>query len=113
AASRPTNASPPGFRGTDQAMRVVVLGATGNVGTPLIAALAADERIAEIVGFARRDPGIVAPKVRWVTGDIRTADLAALCDGAAAVVHLVWKIQPSHDRAETRSVNLDGTARVI
>ncbi len=94
-------------------MRIVVLGATGNVGTPLVATLARDERITEIVGFARRDPGIAVPKVRWVTGDVRTADLGALCDGAAAVVHLVWKIQPSHDRDETRSVNLGGTERVL
>ncbi len=94
-------------------MRVVVLGATGNVGSALIDALVADERIEQIVGFARRAPTFRPPKVRWATGDIRTADLTGLLDGAAAVVHLVWKIQPSRDRAETRSVNLDGTDRVI
>lgn len=94
-------------------MRVVVLGATGNVGSALIDALGADDRVAEIVGFARRAPSFRPPKVRWVTGDVRTADLAALFDGAAAVVHLIWKIQPSHDRAETRSVNIDGTERVL
>lgn len=94
-------------------MRVVVLGATGNVGTALLDALATDERIEEIVGFARRAPPFRLPKVRWVTGDVRSADLAALFDGAAAVVHLIWKIQPSRDRAETRSVNVDGTDRVL
>ncbi len=94
-------------------MRVVVLGATGNVGTALLDALAGDDRIDEIVGFARRAPSVTVPKVRWVTGDIRTADLAALFAGAAAVVNLVWRIQPSRDREETRSVNLDGTDRVI
>jgi UDP-glucose 4-epimerase len=94
-------------------MRVVVLGATGNVGSALIAALVADERIEQIVGFARRAPAFRPPKVRWVTGDIRTADLTSLLDGAAAVVHLVWKIQPSRIRAETRSVNIDGTERVL
>lgn len=94
-------------------MRVVVLGATGNVGSALLDALVLDDRIAEIVGFARRAPSFRPPKVRWVTGDVRSADLAALFDGAAAVVHLVWKIQPSRDRAETRSVNIDGTERVL
>lgn len=94
-------------------MRVVVLGATGNVGSALLDALGADDRVAEIVGFARRAPAFRPPKVHWATGDVRTADLAALFDGAAAVVHLVWTIQPSHERAETRSVNLGGTERVL
>lgn len=94
-------------------MRVVVLGATGNVGTALLEALCVDERIEEIVGFARRAPSFTMPKVGWVTGDVRNADLAALFAGAAAVVHLIWKIQPSRDRAETRSVNIDGTERVL
>lgn len=94
-------------------MRVVVLGATGNVGSALLASLAGDDRIDEIVGFARRAPSFSVPKTRWVTGDIRSADLTALCDGAAAVVNLVWKIQPSRDRDETRSVNVGGTERVI
>src|SRR5690606_37877702 len=61
----------------------------------------------------RRAPTFTLPKVRWVTGDVRSADLRALLDGAAVAVHLIWKIQPSHDRAETRSVNIDGTERVI
>ncbi|MFA4929152.1 MAG: NAD-dependent epimerase/dehydratase family protein [Patulibacter sp.] len=94
-------------------MRVVVLGATGNVGSALLRSLAGDDRIDEIVGFARRAPSFSVPKTVWVTGDIRTADLATLFDGAAAVVNLVWKIQPSRDRAETRSVNIDGTERVL
>lgn len=94
-------------------MRVVVLGATGNVGTALLEALGADERIEEIVGFARRAPSFRPPKVRWVTGDVRSSDLVALFDGAAAVVHLIWKIQPSRDRDETRSVNIGGTERVL
>lgn len=94
-------------------MRVVILGATGNVGSTLLDTLVADDRIDEIVGFCRRAPSFRLPKVRWVTGDVRSADLAALFDGAAAVVHLIWKIQPSRDRGETRSVNIDGTERVL
>ena len=38
-------------------MRVVVVGATGNVGTSVVSALAADEAVESIVGLARR-PGI-------------------------------------------------------
>ena len=37
-------------------MRIVVTGATGNVGTSVLAALAGDPRVEEIVGLARRFP---------------------------------------------------------
>ena len=35
-------------------MRIVITGATGNVGTSLVRALGADDRVDEIVGIARR-----------------------------------------------------------
>jgi UDP-glucose 4-epimerase len=38
-------------------MRVVVIGATGNVGTALLRALAHEEAVTEIVGVARRRHG--------------------------------------------------------
>jgi UDP-glucose 4-epimerase len=41
--------------------RVVVIGATGNVGTSLLAALASDDSVEEIVGVARRRPAPGAP----------------------------------------------------
>lgn len=37
-------------------MRVIVTGATGNVGTAVIRALAADSAVSEIVAVARRAP---------------------------------------------------------
>ena len=33
--------------------------------------------------------------------------------GADAVVHLAWKIQPSHDEREMQATNVDGTRRVL
>lgn len=94
-------------------MRVVITGATGNVGSALVRLLSEDPQVKEIVGFARRAPDLEIPKVRWVAGGVRTHDLAALFDGATAVVNLVWRIQPSRDRDDTRSVDVDGTARVL
>ncbi|MDX6697087.1 MAG: UDP-glucose 4-epimerase [Solirubrobacteraceae bacterium] len=94
-------------------MRVVVIGATGNVGTSLLAALADDPAIDEIVGVARRAPAGEWRKTTWATADIRGADLVPVLRGADAVVHLGWVIQPSRDRAETRSINFDGTLRVF
>src|SRR3954466_8799592 len=94
-------------------MRVVVVGATGNVGTSTVAALAGDPAVEEIVGVARRKPERAFPKVRWVAADIRSSDLVEIFQGASVVIHLAWLIQPSRDRDELRSVNVDGSARVF
>ncbi|HLH15024.1 MAG TPA: NAD-dependent epimerase/dehydratase family protein [Solirubrobacteraceae bacterium] len=94
-------------------MKVVVTGATGNVGTSLLARLQEDERVEEVVGLARRVPALSLPKVSWRRADVARSDLVALLRGADAVVHLAWLIQPSRDESATRRVNVDGSARVI
>src|SRR4051812_5336165 len=94
-------------------MEVVVVGATGNVGTSVLHALAGDPNVSSIVGVARRLPAMTFPGVEWVQADIRGADLVPIFRGADAVVHLAWLIQPSRDEAELRSVNVDGSARVF
>jgi len=91
----------------------VVVGATGNVGTSVLRALAADDAVDEIVGVARRAPGLPVPKTTWVAADIERSDLATTFGGADCVVHLAWRIQPSHDMAVLRGTNITGTARVF
>jgi nucleoside-diphosphate-sugar epimerase len=96
-------------------MRVVVFGASGNVGTSVLAALAGEERVREVVGVARRAPKAVLPKVSWHTADIAdpNTDLAALMRGADCVVHLAWLIQPSRDESVTHAANVEGSQRVF
>jgi UDP-glucose 4-epimerase len=94
-------------------MRVVVTGATGNVGTSVLEALGRTPEVDEIVGVARRLPRLEMPKVRWVAADITRAELGPLFDGADAVVHLAWAIQPSHDEAALERTNLRGSHRVF
>jgi nucleoside-diphosphate-sugar epimerase len=94
-------------------MRVVVTGATGNVGTSVLRALSTDESVDEIVGIARRRPGLAFPRTRFVSADIARDDLVEGFRGANAIVHLAWLIQPSRDRAETRLVNVEGSRRVF
>jgi UDP-glucose 4-epimerase len=94
-------------------MRIVVTGATGNVGTSVVAALAADSGVTEIVGIARRRPRLQSPRTTWVEADIVSAPLAELFAGADAVIHLAWLIQPSRDEATLEAVNLTGTKRVF
>lgn len=69
-------------------MRVAITGATGNVGTALLRALADDDRITGVVGLARRLPAHSLPKVTWVETDVAVDDLEERFAGADAVVHL-------------------------
>jgi nucleoside-diphosphate-sugar epimerase len=94
-------------------MRIVVVGATGNVGSALVRALLADPAGHEIVGMARRTPDATPEGVRWVAGDVRSHDLAGLFSGADAVVNLAWRIQPSRHRDITRETDVGGTGRVL
>src|SRR3954451_2458904 len=94
-------------------MRVVVVGASGNVGTSVLAALVADDDIESIVGIARRRPQLEVPKTEWIAADVATDGLEPHFEGADAVVHLAWAIQPSHDLEAVRRINVDGSARVF
>jgi UDP-glucose 4-epimerase len=94
-------------------MRVVVIGATGNVGTALLRALAREDGVTEIVGVARRLPTTAAPKTVWAQADISRDDLEPLVRGADCVVHLAWLIQPSRDESVTYATNVTGSARVF
>ena len=94
-------------------MKVVVTGATGNVGTSVLRSLQGDERVREIVGIARRRPSLQMPKVTWLQADVAHADLRTHFAGADCVVHLAWLIQPSRDERQTHMVNVEGSAHVF
>jgi nucleoside-diphosphate-sugar epimerase len=94
-------------------MRIVVTGATGNVGTSVVEALAADPHVTEIVGIARRATGWRPPKTRWVWADVERDDLSDTYAGADAVIHLAWLIQPSRDAQELERVNVHGSRKVF
>ena len=94
-------------------MRIVVTGATGNVGTSVLPALARDPAVEEIVGIARRLPTWSNPRTRWVQADVVTSPLEDVFAGADVVIHLAWLIQPSRDAAMLRAVNVDGSGRVF
>jgi UDP-glucose 4-epimerase len=94
-------------------MRVVVTGASGNVGTSVLEALGRESKVKEIVGIARRVPEVEMPKVEWVGADILEVELAPFFEGADAVIHLAWAIQPSRDEAVTERINVEGSRRVF
>jgi UDP-glucose 4-epimerase len=94
-------------------MRVVIVGASGNIGTSLLEALQAETRIESVLAVARRLPKLELPRTEWASADITRDDLTSLFRGADAVVHLAWAIQPSRDEASLRRTNVDGSRRVF
>jgi UDP-glucose 4-epimerase len=94
-------------------VRVVIFGATGNVGTSVLEALSGAAEIEEIVGVARRAPGSSYPRTTFVSADVTTSDLLPIVEGADAVVHLAWLIQPGRDESVTRAVNVTGSERIF
>src|SRR5919199_125060 len=99
---------------------VAVTGATGNLGTALLRRLADPALgIAQGRGLARRLPPGTPPYdgVEWHLADLGTAaseePLARFVDGADAVVHLAWAIQPGRSAGLLHRVNVEGTRRVV
>jgi nucleoside-diphosphate-sugar epimerase len=101
-------------------MRIVVVGASGNVGTAVLRRLAAEPSVAELVGVARRPPtgaGHPYDAARWESVDVGAADakarLTGVFTGADAVVSLAWRLQPSWDKAALERINVHGTRAVV
>jgi UDP-glucose 4-epimerase len=94
-------------------MRVVITGATGNIGTSTIAALVGDPAVEEVVGVARRRPLVTVPKVVWHAADVASSDLVPLFRGADVVVSLAWTIQPSRQPSVMARTNVEGSRRVF
>jgi UDP-glucose 4-epimerase len=94
-------------------MRVVVTGASGNVGTSLLRALDGEAAVTSVLGLARRRPELELAKTTWATADVAADDLTGHFRGADVVVHLAWLIQPSHDPFAMWRTNVVGTERVL
>jgi nucleoside-diphosphate-sugar epimerase len=100
-------------------VRIVITGASGNIGTALLRRLAEDPAH-ELVGVVRRAPraaGAPYDRVEWVPVDLAESDaeqrLAPAVRGADAVVHLAWGFQPSHHLAYLERLGVGGTRAVI
>jgi UDP-glucose 4-epimerase len=94
-------------------VRVVVVGASGNVGTSVLRALAQEPAVESVLGLCRRMPDAEFPKTEWREADVARTPLRSFFHGADAVVHLAWLIQPGRDKQTLRAVNVDGSARVF
>lgn len=99
-------------------MRVVVTGATGNLGTSVVRSLASRPEVQSVLGLARRLPDKrvsdeAVQRTTFARCDVSTDDLSRWFEGADAVVHLAWQIQPSRQPARLEKVNVGGSRRVF
>ena len=99
-------------------MRIVVTGASGNLGTALLRAAAADMPAADVIAVARRAPDREArlampARTEWVELNVADDDLAPVLDATDAVVHLAWAFHPAHQPEQTWQTNVIGTRRLL
>lgn len=101
-------------------MRIAIVGATGNIGSALLEELHGREEVSSLLGIARRLPqqdAVPYTYAEWSSADIQFPEsvetLTELFDGADAVVHLAWLIQPNSKRELLRRVNVQGTKHVL
>ncbi len=103
--------------GSERELTVAVTGPTGTLGLALIPLLQADDRVASIIGIARRpfDPAACGwTKMRYLRGDIRDpAALRAAFWDADVVVHLAFLLTGMAPREVIRSVNIGGTLDAV
>lgn len=94
-------------------MKVVITGATGNVGTAVVRTLLADPAVDSVLGVARRLPRWCPDGTEWASADICRDDLVPLLRGADVVIHLAWLFQPTHRPEVTWSNNVGGGMRLL
>ena len=110
--TEPVPGQPDPMRG-ERDLTVAVTGPTGTFGFGLLPLLQADDRVARIVGVARRpfDPAVHGwTKMQYRRGDVR--DPEALRDAfghADVVVHLAFLVTGSASAEVIRAVNVEGT----
>lgn len=99
--------------------RIVITGASGNVGTALLRRLAEDGDDYDIVGISRRRPPAegVYRSADWHELDLAQPgveiELNEIFRGAACVVHLAWGFQPTRNTRYLDAVGINGSAAVL
>ena len=86
-------------------------GASGRIGRAVVAALAADPEVDEVVALDLAAPNAPLPLgVRHLIRDTRDPRLVKNFDGVDALMHLAFRVL---DRREAESVNVDGSRNVF
>lgn len=104
---------------TAKPRRIVVTGASGNVGAGVLRALARHVPDAEVIGVCRRPPttGKIYERVQWHAVDLSlpsaTTQLESAMRDADVVIHLALAVQPVRDEDYLYRANVVGTQAVL
>jgi UDP-glucose 4-epimerase len=99
--------------------RIVITGASGNVGTALLKRLTMSGADYDIHGVARRrpPPSGVYQRAHWHQLDLADPQsvtrLQRIFTGADCVVHLAWGFQPTRNTRYLDAVGIGGTSAVL
>lgn len=100
-------------------MRIVITGASGNVGTAVLRALRRADPGHELVGVVRRPPALEGDyrDMTWHAVDLAedraSGQLTEIFAGADAVIHLAWGFQPTRNTAYLTRLGVGGTQSVL
>lgn len=99
--------------------RIVIIGASGNIGTALLKRLAASGGDYDLHGVARRRPPPVGvyESVSWHQLDVAEQQAATrlqrVLTGADCAVHLAWAFQPTRNTRYLDAVGINGSSAVL
>jgi nucleoside-diphosphate-sugar epimerase len=93
---------------------IAITGVGGLVGRRLVSELDARDDIERIIGIdIRRPMGLTSPKLVYRQGDVREPAMVDALRGADVVVHLAFQMDPIHDEASMRAINVEGSRNVF
>jgi nucleoside-diphosphate-sugar epimerase/putative sterol carrier protein len=97
----------------EAALRVVVTGGSGQLGTQVLARLSQSRKVKSVLSLDVRPPMVPGPKVQWRIADVRDPGIGTHLAGADALVHLAFIVTRPASAEEMRAVNVEGTQRVV
>jgi nucleoside-diphosphate-sugar epimerase len=93
---------------------IAITGVGGLLGRRLVSALDARPDVERIVGLdIRRPMGLTSPKLVFRQADVRDPGIVDPLRDVDVLVHLAFQMDPIHDEATMRAINVDGTRNVL
>lgn len=94
-------------------MRIVLTGASGDFGTAILRRLVTESWVESIVAVSRSPLRVSDPRIENVELDLASDAVEPIMAGADAVIHCAFVVEEPRDKAAARTVNVDGSARVL
>jgi len=96
-------------------MKVAITGVAGYFGRKIMERLESNDEIEKVVGISRRKYDHSFTKLDYHRMDVRSSELGELFsrNEIDAVVHLAFALNPTHNKKEMNSIDIEGTENVL